>query len=308
MSTQKEATRSEVPITKTLLLEDTNEIVAFHPPLPYGSVWPIFEPTATTGLRVPTVRLSLTASEVSSVAENDGTELLVTTSHSFPLNRFCETTLIRTKLQDGTEHTDVVIVDSEPEPLAARLGLSEDLASSPIKRAPRGETAFGRPADREYFLMIDFSLSEARRIAAAMLLVSQSLVSKLGAFEACLPQGAGGRVWNIRKSQNREPMGCHASTDSCGRGCCGDATVDNGRRTHGIGFSLNPTMVRNTSEIGIAIVIIHEIAHQFGVLHHGWLNTWDFEGALWASHNVNNPTRADIKTYIKRANDEVGSC
>ncbi|EJQ99031.1 hypothetical protein II5_05773 [Bacillus cereus MSX-A1] len=291
-----------VSIIKTEMLEYSKELILFHHPGTLGAFFHSFDEVPDSEYLNRTVRLTLHQFTVHNSDPNlNNTSPPNSSTYTVPLDHFLETTVIITQLENGTDYTNAIIVnDSKSESSHSSINYLE---SSPFIRAPKGETCFGRSEERSYFLMADFNESEAQRIAEAMLLVSQSLCSKLVKFEAALPAGAGGRVWNIRKSQNREPLTIVARSEACGR-----AQVRSGRETHPIGFSLNPSMVQNSSIMGIAVVIIHEISHQFGVLHDGWMNTGDYEGALWASHNVDDVKRSDIEHYINRANAEISGC
>jgi len=295
-----------IPIQKTLMLENTKELVLFHKAGPEGSFFHSFEEVPNSHYLNKTVRLNLHQNAIESLTEDFNTNVLSDSSiYTVSLDKFLETTIIVTHLENGTDSENVMIIENNIK--KSDLSLFNFLETdSPFIRAPKGESCFGRAEDRSYFLMVDFSPAEAKKIADAMLLVSESLCSKLAKFEAALPEGAGGRVWNIRKSQNREPLTIVAR--SLGDGVCGQARVESGRETHPIGISLNPKLVQNASIMGIAVVIIHEIAHQFGVLHDGWMNTSDYEGALWASHNVADVKRSDIESYVKSANLEIGNC
>ncbi|MDO9048192.1 MAG: hypothetical protein Q7U66_10710 [Methylobacter sp.] len=302
--------KRNVPILRTLLMEDSKELILFHTPLPEFTVRYKLEPADIGCYIGPVVKLSLIYIPISGIDSNNKFIAITDAGpmrsiYTLPLeNLFSETTVIVTRLEDGQITENAYIVGDDKSTLNNAF-IENDIE---YVKAPKGETCFG--TSNPNFIMTGFELAQYQALARAMPLVSESLCSKLGKFEAALPSGAGGRVFNIRKSQNRELLmiiGKHLP-ESPTEATCGEALIQTGRSTHDIHITLDVDMVNTATDIGIAVVMIHEIAHQFGVCHDGWMNTADFEGALWASHNVDSVTRTDIADYIAKANVEVGSC
>jgi len=297
-----------VPILRTLLMEDSKELILFHAPLPEFTVRYKLEPADKGCYIGPVVKLSLIYIPISSIDSNNNLIAITDTGAMtsfytlFLEGLFSQTTVIVTVLEDGSVNENAYIVVDDKSALNKNdIFIANDVD---YIKAPKGESCFG--TSNPNFIMTGVDVDQALALARAMPLVSESLCSRLGKFEAALPSGAGGRVYNIRKSQNRELL--MVIGKDLGAGTCGRAQILTGRSTHDIHINLHVDMVNTSTDIGIAVVMIHEIAHQFGVQHTGWMNTADFEGALWASHNVDDVIRSDIADYVANANLEVGSC
>lgn len=285
-----------IPISKAIMLESSLDLVLLHQPVENGSLYHVFDDiVAESNYYSKAVSLTLRVTPLRVGVTDDTTLSLVSEAYYVVPLEFAETTLILTKLADGTTNESAYICNRLHEyPKLNQIGSCYY----------KGESCFGRPPEREIFCTYDFTDDQQAKLVRAMHLVSESLCSKLEKFEAAMPEGAGGRVWNIRKSQNRERVEIYTSDNNCG--CCGDAFIESGNTTHPIRFTLQPSMIDIGTPLGIACVMIHEIAHQFGVQHNGWMNTGHFMGALWASHKVENVQRSDIVTYFENAMAESG--
>ena len=124
-------------------------------------------------------------------------------------------------------------------------------------------------------------------ISVAFKIIFRRFVRSASAFEKALPKRYNkGVVWNMRKSLALKTLLVDLDHDVNEEGA---ALIGTGKQTHSIKIHLNYEMVKRSTGIGVAVVAIHEIGHQFGVQHnmskHG-MSTLALEGCIYAAHTL----------------------
>jgi hypothetical protein len=291
-----------------LLNKEAAELILFHEPLPVGLAFHTMSrlDNRISDLRDPAVELRLLASE-DMLSEDLIADRRLTDHYIVPLGNLQRTTQLLTVLADKTRNVDVYIVDSEVAHTDVTVLLGREVATC---QRYKGDSPFG-PSD--YVHIHDFSNNCADpiidKVGRAMRIVSDTVYRKLGAFEKALPIGFdSGKIWNLRKSIGTRYVLIDAEHDQAGE--CGFAYSGSGRSVHDIYINIDINMTQNSTDLGVALVIIHEIGHQFDIQHNHYLHNNSLEASLFAAQTdpIGTIPQGGWANYWTASQREIRGC